>query len=218
MDSIETARLKLRQWKEGDFDNFARYYADEDNARYVGGKKDPDQAWRHMALQAGHWQLKGFGYWAVDEKDTNVFVGCAGLWQSPGWPELELGYWLVKRAPGKGLRTRGVPGVHRPCTRDSACQLTGELHRSTQRALDTAGEAVGCCVRRHDRVGELWASLCLSAFLGFSLDSLFFERRVRAPMNNASRHFSAAFPLAHEGVSLPCVRSDVLARVGDMTS
>ena len=38
MDSIETARLKLRQWKEGDFDNFARYYADEDNARYVGGK------------------------------------------------------------------------------------------------------------------------------------------------------------------------------------
>jgi RimJ/RimL family protein N-acetyltransferase len=102
MDSIETARLKLRQWKEGDFDNFARYYADEDNARYVGGKKDPDQAWRHMALQAGHWLLKGFGFWAVDEKDTNVFVGCAGLWRSPGWPELELGYWLVKEHQGKG--------------------------------------------------------------------------------------------------------------------
>jgi RimJ/RimL family protein N-acetyltransferase len=48
-------------------------------------------------LQIGHWKLKGFGYWAVDEKATNDFVGSVGLWQSPGWPELELGYWLLKK-------------------------------------------------------------------------------------------------------------------------
>lgn len=102
MEFIETTRLNLRQWSESDFDNFARYYADEDNARYVGGQKDLDQAWCHMALLIGHWKLKGFGYWAVDEKDTNAFVGCVGLWQSPGWPELELGYWLVKERQGKG--------------------------------------------------------------------------------------------------------------------
>lgn len=102
MESIETARLKLRQWNEGDFEDFARYYADEENARYVGGQKDPEKAWRHLALQIGHWQLKGFGYWAVDEKETNAFVGCIGLWQSPGWPELELGYWLVQAHHSKG--------------------------------------------------------------------------------------------------------------------
>lgn len=102
MEVIETERLQLRQWNENDFDSFARYYSDEANARYVGGKKDPEKAWRHLALQIGHWKLKGFGYWAVDEKDTNKFVGCAGLWQSPGWPELELGYWLVKEHQGKG--------------------------------------------------------------------------------------------------------------------
>jgi len=102
MESIETKRLKLRQWNANDFGNFARYYADEDNARYVGGQKDTEMAWRHMALLIGHWQLKGFGYWAVNEKDSNDFVGCIGLWQSPGWPELELGYWLVKEQQGKG--------------------------------------------------------------------------------------------------------------------
>ena len=102
METLETRRLKLRQWSESDFINLARFYADEDNARYVGGKKDPDQAWRHMALQIGHWNLKGFGYWAVDHRDTNEFIGCAGLWQSPGWPELELGYWLVTEHQGKG--------------------------------------------------------------------------------------------------------------------
>jgi RimJ/RimL family protein N-acetyltransferase len=102
VESIETKRLKLRQWNEGDFRNVARYYADKDDARYVGGQKDADQAWRHMALQIGHWSLKGFGYWAVDRRDTDEFVGCAGLWHSPGWPELELGYWLVKEHQGKG--------------------------------------------------------------------------------------------------------------------
>ncbi len=102
MEAIETKRLQLRQWRGSDFVNFSRYYADEDNARYVGGQKDADQAWRHMALQIGHWTLKGFGYWAVDEKGTDDFVGCVGLWQSPGWPELELGYWLVKEHQGKG--------------------------------------------------------------------------------------------------------------------
>jgi RimJ/RimL family protein N-acetyltransferase len=55
-----------------------------------------------MALLIGHWNLKGFGYWAVDHRDTNEFIGCAGLWQSPGWPELELGYWLVTEHQGKG--------------------------------------------------------------------------------------------------------------------
>jgi len=102
MNCIETERLQLRQWKENDFSAFAAYYADENNAKYVGGQKNSDEAWRHMALQIGHWQLKGFGYWAVDEKETGDFVGCVGLWQSPGWPELEMGYWLVNRHQGKG--------------------------------------------------------------------------------------------------------------------
>ena len=102
MEPIETERLKLRHWNESDFDAFAQFYSDKENARYVGGQKDADQAWRHLALQIGHWKLKGFGYWAVDEKDTNAFVGCVGLWQSPGWPELELGYWIIKKHQGKG--------------------------------------------------------------------------------------------------------------------
>ena len=100
--SIETKRLRLRHWNEDDYANFAAFYADEFNAKYVGGLKNSDEAWRLMALNIGHWQLKGFGYWAVDEKGTGDFVGCVGLWQSPGWPELELGYWLVNEHQGKG--------------------------------------------------------------------------------------------------------------------
>lgn len=102
MLSIETERLVLRQWSESDFPAFERYYADAEGARYVGGQKDREHAWRHMALQLGHWVLKGFGYWAVDSKASGALVGCAGLWQSPGFPEMELGYWLIEEHRGKG--------------------------------------------------------------------------------------------------------------------
>ncbi|MFK7845449.1 MAG: GNAT family N-acetyltransferase [Rhodothermales bacterium] len=108
MSNIETERLVLRLWKTEDFDQFAEYYADESNAKYVGGVKSLDEAWRHFALLIGHWQLKGFGYWAVDEKSTGNFVGCVGLWQSAGWPELELGYWLLKENQGKGYASEAA--------------------------------------------------------------------------------------------------------------
>ena len=102
MVELSTERLTLRQWKDEDFDLFAEFYSDENNARYVGGKKTLDEAWRHYAVLIGHWHLKGFGYWAVEEVATEQFVGCIGLWQSAGWPELELGYWLREHYQGQG--------------------------------------------------------------------------------------------------------------------
>lgn len=102
MASIETRNLKLRQWCDDDYEPVAAFYADEKNTRYVGGQKNADEAWRHLALLIGHWQLKAFGYWAVDEKATGKFAGCVGLWKSPRWPELELGCWIVNEHQGKG--------------------------------------------------------------------------------------------------------------------
>ena len=102
MYELISDRLKLRQWESTDFEVFAEYYSNESNAKYVGGQKTIDEAWRHFALQIGHWHLKGFGYWAVEELATSNFVGCVGLWKSAGWPELELGYWLLPSMQGKG--------------------------------------------------------------------------------------------------------------------
>ena len=81
MSTLETERLILRPWHAGDFAAFERYYADADDARYVGGRKDREHAWRHLALQLGHWALKGFGYWAVDEKasGTNTLRASSGI-------------------------------------------------------------------------------------------------------------------------------------------
>lgn len=110
----------LRQWEAGDFEAYARYYAREETARFVGGVADRDRAWRRLVSLIGHWTLRGYGYWAVAEKETEHFVGCAGLWRSAGWPELELGYWLVPEMQGKGYASEAAAAV-----RDFAFDILG---------------------------------------------------------------------------------------------
>ncbi len=105
---LKTERLLLRQWDNDDFEVFAAYYADEEMARFVGGKSTRESAWRRMASIIGHWTLRGYGYWAVEELNTGQFVGCVGLWFSDGWPELELGYWLTRGMQGKGYATEAA--------------------------------------------------------------------------------------------------------------
>ena len=102
MTELETERLRLRQWQANDAKAVIDFYSDPNVSKYVGGPRNEDLAWRGMALMVGHWHLKGYGYWAVEEKASAEFVGCIGLWQSPGWPELELGYWLVAAHHLKG--------------------------------------------------------------------------------------------------------------------
>lgn len=105
---LETERLLLRQWKQSDFETYAAYYENAETAHYVGGVMDRQKAWRHMASLAGHWALKGYGIWAVEEKASTKLVGAIGLWQPEGWPELEVGYWLVAEAQGKGYAKEAV--------------------------------------------------------------------------------------------------------------
>ena len=103
--NIETERLIMRQWQQSDYSIYAEYYADKQSAKFVGGAVDSRKAWRQMATLAGHWLLKGYGIWAVEEKSSGEFIGAVGLWEPEGWPEMELGYWLVNSAHGKGYAT-----------------------------------------------------------------------------------------------------------------
>ncbi len=105
---VRTKRLLFRQWRDSDFEPFAAYYANPELARFVGGQTTRESAWRRMAALIGHWVLRGYGYWAVEEHATGRFVGGVGLWKSEGWPELELGYWLVPEMQGRGYATEAA--------------------------------------------------------------------------------------------------------------
>jgi len=102
---LETERLNLRAWRQSDFEPFADFCADPATAAFVGGTCSRNDAWRRMATYVGHWSLRGFGFWALEERNTGQFIGYAGLWFPEGWPEPEVGWGLLRAAQGKGFAT-----------------------------------------------------------------------------------------------------------------
>ena len=101
---LRTERLLMRGWRDEDLDAWSRIAGDPEVARMVGDErpKTPDETWRHMAEMAGHWVLKGFGHWVLEELDTGEVVGRAGLLYPPGWPALEVGWTVGREHWGKG--------------------------------------------------------------------------------------------------------------------
>lgn len=102
---LETERLILRGWREEDLDAFAAMMADAEVARFLTGDqrtRSRADAWRDLALFVGHWALRGYGLFAVEEKASGAFVGRAGAWQPECWVGFELGWALSRAHWGKG--------------------------------------------------------------------------------------------------------------------
>jgi RimJ/RimL family protein N-acetyltransferase len=105
---IETERLRLREWREADLPAFAAFWADEATARFVGGTANQDGAWRIMAMYLGHWLLRGFGLWALEDKASGRWAGWCGPWNPEGWPEPEIGWALATAFHGRGYATEAA--------------------------------------------------------------------------------------------------------------
>jgi len=84
--------------------------SDVEVMRYIGTgvTQTRAEAWRSMASFLGHWQLRGYGMWAVERRDTRELVGRVGFINPEGWPGFELG-WMLRRASwGRGYATEAA--------------------------------------------------------------------------------------------------------------
>ena len=108
-DALETERLVLRMFRESDTDAYAEMVGDPEVMRFLGGQPVPRaEAWRNMAMVLGHWQLRGYGMWAVEEKAGGEMVGRVGCWNPEGWPGVEVGWTLRRRFWGRGYATEAA--------------------------------------------------------------------------------------------------------------
>ncbi len=107
---FETPRLLLREFRPDDFEAYAAMVADPEVMRHLadGRPLSRFEAWRQMAVFAGHWALKGFGVWAVEERATGAFVGRIGCFEPEGWPGFEIAYTLARPAWGNGYAREGA--------------------------------------------------------------------------------------------------------------
>jgi len=116
--TIETPRLILRAHRLDDFDPLAAMWADPVVARFIGGKPATrEESWIRLLRYSGHWQLMGFGYWAVELKGTAGLMGDVGFadWKRDIHPTLdgmpEVGWAFSPHAHGRGIATEAVQAV-----------------------------------------------------------------------------------------------------------
>ncbi|MEM9144836.1 MAG: GNAT family N-acetyltransferase [Pseudomonadota bacterium] len=106
--TIDSARLVLRPFREAtDFAPVAAFFASERSAFY-GGPAPRPEAWRKFAVFSGHWMVRGYGPFALEEKASGAFVGLAGPWFPEGFPEPEITWMLCDGALGKGYATEAA--------------------------------------------------------------------------------------------------------------
>ena len=112
---ITTERLLLRGFEPRDVEPYIAMMADPDVARYLadGRPLSRTEAWRQLAMFVGHWTLKGFGVWAVEERATGTLLGRIGCIQPEGWPGFEVAYTLARFAWGRGYAREGAAAALR---------------------------------------------------------------------------------------------------------
>jgi RimJ/RimL family protein N-acetyltransferase len=110
METIDTERLILRMFRDADLDDYSEICADPEVMRYLGEGRPLSraEAWRQMAMIVGHWELRGYGIWAVEERESGRVVGRVGFFNPEGWPGFELGWVLGREHWGRGYATEGA--------------------------------------------------------------------------------------------------------------
>jgi [ribosomal protein S5]-alanine N-acetyltransferase len=99
---LRTERLILRAPAPDDFPVYRDFYSDAEASAFYGGPLTDAQAWRKLAFDLGHWQLRGFGMWSVVDQATGAQIGGCGIVWPEGWPRHELTWWIVPQARRRG--------------------------------------------------------------------------------------------------------------------
>lgn len=167
---IETERLLLRPLGPQDCEAHMAMMGDPDVAAtlYPGGKA-PSRAdlWRQFASYLGHWQIRGFGWFAVEDKSTGAWLGRVGPWRPEGWPGLECGWTIHPAHWGKGYAPEAAVAA-----------IIWTFHQfpdlpriiSTIDPANVKSQAVAAKIGE-EKTGEVFE------FLGFTLDIWAAERR-----------------------------------------
>lgn len=90
-------------------------WADPRVVRYIGNRaRSREETWTRLLKYVGHWALKGFGFWLVEEKATGSFVGEVGFADQKreayaslhGMPE--IGWAIASEKQRQGYATEAV--------------------------------------------------------------------------------------------------------------
>ena len=106
---LESERLRLRGHRLEDFDPLAAMWADPAVVRHISGTpQSRTESWARLLRYVGHWRLRPYGFWALEERATGAYLGEVGFgdFHRELEPKLEdipeAGWVLASHAHGKG--------------------------------------------------------------------------------------------------------------------
>lgn len=106
---LRTERLRMRPHQRDDAVLVTALWQDPIVVHHFGGQPAPEEdCWNRLLRYAGHWQLNGYGLWAVEEPESGRFIGDIGLFEGRrGLGERfdsapEAGWVLLPAGHGKG--------------------------------------------------------------------------------------------------------------------
>ncbi len=115
---LETPRLILRPHAVDDFQDCVAMWRDPHVVKYtIGSESPPQRTWQRLLAYCGHWQLLGFGYWALESRSSGRYIGELGFadFRRDFAPSLqgipEIGWALAVQAHGRGYATEALRKV-----------------------------------------------------------------------------------------------------------
>ena len=115
---LTTKRLILRAPQADDLPAFAAFMTSAPAMAAQGETVSEAQAWFGFLIGIGHWHMRGYGFFMLEEKATGTPVGRVGLIKHADWPEIELAWHLFEGAEGKGYATEAAQAVKDWAQRD----------------------------------------------------------------------------------------------------
>ncbi|GGT32441.1 N-acetyltransferase [Streptomyces chromofuscus] len=111
MARLLTDRLLLREWRESDLVPWATINADPEVRRYLPGLPGREQCDAAVAGFQADLEQRGWGWWAVEVRDTGEFIGFTGLdpvEEGQPFTGVEAGWRLARSAWGHGYATEAA--------------------------------------------------------------------------------------------------------------
>jgi len=108
--TLETPRLRLREYTYEDLDDLAAMFADAELMRYYSHPKSPDESLAWIEWNLGLYEQHGFGLWVMESLEASEFVGDCGLTPQTvdGVTDIEVGWHTKREYWNQGLATEGA--------------------------------------------------------------------------------------------------------------
>lgn len=112
---LRTPRLRIRDWRDDDFEAYAAMNADPRVMEFFPGVVSREESLLRFARGRARAAVRGYGFWPVEVIGGAPFIGMVGLadpdFAAPFMPAVEVGWRLAAAHWGRGYATEAAQAV-----------------------------------------------------------------------------------------------------------